>query len=94
MTTFDRQFSPRMTGICVFTDRNHVPPAESGFTVNFFSASTATMAVDHVIENSRICFICGFKEEIKKRSVLQKIVAKVFRNGEDTVTVRKFKKLF
>ena len=67
---------------------------ESGFTVNFFSAGTATMAVDHVTENSRICFIGGFKQEIKKRSVLQKIVAKVFRNGEDTVTVGKFKKLF
>ena len=67
---------------------------ESGFTVNFFSASTATMAVDHVIENRRICLIGGFKQEIKKRSVLQKIVAKVFRNGEDTVTVGKFKKLF
>ena len=27
LSSFDRQLSPRMTGICVFTDRNHVPPA-------------------------------------------------------------------
>jgi hypothetical protein len=61
---------------------------ETGFTVNFFSASTATPAVDHITENSRICFIGGFKQETKKSSVLQKIVAKVFRDGEGTVTVR------